>query len=139
MREILFRGKRQDNSEWVEGVPIKNHIGTFICFDENPHYCHQYGYMEIDKIIQVVPETVCQLAGLTDKNGVKIWENDILRMFYEDGETDIGTIRYTDECVRFQYYEANLIGYGIDITCHMEVIGNIFDNPELVEGGVADE
>ena len=130
MREILFRAKRINNGEWVEGNGIHypksfNWKGT----------CWIDGMRErANDWVQVDLETVCQYTGMTDKNGSKVWENDIIQMFYRDGETNVGTIRYTDECVRFQYYEGNIIGYGIDMTCDMEVIGNVFDNPELMKG-----
>jgi hypothetical protein len=53
MREILFRAKSIQTGEWIEGIPIKTHLGLFISFEENPHYCSQYGYMEIDDILMV--------------------------------------------------------------------------------------
>lgn len=74
MREILFRAKSIQTGEWIEGIPIKTHLGLFISFEENPHYCSQYGYMEIDDILMVGEKTLCQFTGLCDKNGNKIWE-----------------------------------------------------------------
>lgn len=142
-REILFKGKRIDNGEWVEGTPINTHIGVFMCFDENPHYCSQYGYMEIDDIVKIIPETLCQYTGLTDKNGRKIWENDICDrkekypeiVAYNKGDWQLdysyafGKEMHSNACnLGFYAYERNCV----------EVIGNVFDNPELLEGGGSD-
>lgn len=84
MREILFRAKSIQTGEWIEGIPIKTHLGLFISFEENPHYCSQYGYMEIDDILMIGEKTLCQFTGLCDKNGKKIWENDIVLVIYEN-------------------------------------------------------
>ena len=138
MREILFRAKRMRDKIWVEG-------SLLVLDDDSGYYFITQPYksastLPVKDLIYnhthlVDPETVCQYTGMTDRNGKKIWENNIVQMFYRDGGTDTGTIRYTEQCARFQYYEAGEIGYGIDITCDMEVIGNIFDNPELLKGG----
>ena len=138
MREILFRAKRLKDKIWVEGSLLVLDADSGYCFITQPY--KSASTLPVKDLIYnhthlVDPETVCQFTGMTDRNGKKIWENNIVQMFYRDGETNVGTIRYTDECVRFQYYEGNIIGYGIDITCDMEVIGNIFDNPELLKGG----
>ncbi len=142
-REILFKGKRIDNGEWVEGTPINTHMGVFMCFDKNPHYCSQYGYMEIDEIVKIIPETLCQYTGLTDKNGRKIWENDICDrkekypeiVAYNKGDWQLdysyafGKEMHSNACnLGFYAYERNCV----------EVIGNVFDNPELLEGGGSD-
>lgn len=133
MREILFRGKRIDNGEWVEGIPIQTHIGVFICFDENPHYCSQYGYMEIDKIVMVDETTVCQYTGLTDKNGRKIWEDDIIRY-----EGKLFQIVWVHGCALFAAHplKENRVSPCLNVGTmkNAEVVGNIFDNPELIGG-----
>lgn len=136
MRDILFRAKRADNGEWVEGIPIKTHIGMFICYDENPHYCRQYGYMEIDEIIMVDESTVCQYTGLTDKNGRKIFEGDIVRRKIV-GDYIIGQVVWFDtgfcgfqlKCGNRYYPIGKSEQTGIS-GCD-EVIGNIFDNSEM--------
>ena len=145
MREILFRAKSIQTGEWIEGIPIKTHLGLFISFEENPHYCSQYGYMEIDDILMVGEKTLCQFTGLCDKNGKKIWENDIIK--YHFGEI-YAPIKYGyyqncfdsqktehlgfyvdwtgDKCLRKD------LGYWIDMVYAMPV-GNIFDNKELLQ------
>lgn len=145
MREILFKAKSIEYGEWIEGIPIKTHLGLFISFEENPHYCSQYGYMEIDDILMVDEKTLCKFTGLYDKNGNKIWENDIIK--YHFGEI-YAPIKYgcyqncfdsqktehvgfyvdwtEDKCLRKD------LGYWIDMVYAMPV-GNIFDNKELLQ------
>lgn len=140
-REILFKAKRTDTGEWVEGTPINTHIGVFMCFDENTHYCSQYGYMEIDEIVKMIPETLCQYTGLTDKNSQKIWENDIciIHSSFIDEEDGYFAVEWDDEGARFVLYGDGLTVDFDNYHGHeCEVIGNVFDNPELLEGGGSD-
>ena len=150
----LYKAKRKDNGEWVEGIPIKTHIGLFICFEENPHYCSQYGYMEIDEIIIADENTLCQCTGLTDKNDELIWENDIVK-FEDTGEEGyeckegfdyINRAKVVWNKGRFELdsFLSNNSGtlelmnsspeefYDM-FEEYAEVIGNIFDNPSLLE------
>ena len=139
MREILFKAKRKDNGEWIEGYYVycrKRHyilqvLNKAIGFDER-----EYEWVEVD------PDTICQYTGLTDKNGKKIWENDILSIHaysYDEPEDDyFGVVTYCkkDACWSLNNNEK----YG-EIICECfgsyttEIInhGNIFDNPELLE------
>ena len=119
MREILFRGKRTDCGEWVEGYAAMSG-GTFIICDNGLTYG---GFI----VYEVIPETVGQFTGLTDKNGVRIFEGDILQ--YEwSGKKNIDYIEYSgnmftySECIRFSLSDD-------------EVIGNIHDNPDILKGG----
>lgn len=130
MREILFRAKKIDTGEWIEGQyafiqnpftdsgePIK-HI---ICNGTNI-FCNE-----------INPETLCQFIGMIDKNGKRIWENDIIK--HEISGT-IGTVKW---------YEEDYVGWCVDdfiideqqFTVEMwrecEVVGNIFDNQELLK------
>lgn len=136
MREILFKAKRIDNGEWVEGYYLRDqyHIGgkDIIFYRKDSDRFTVY-----TNIIDI--ETLCQFTGLYDKNGKKIWENDIFQ--YTDGtmvsEKDL--IEYNEthaSFVRLRNTEKLGLQYlWIDeATCnHGEVIGNIFDNPELLQ------
>lgn len=151
MREILFKAKRVDNGEWVEGFYYKMSETTY-CFAEdyerNPVPEHHYILQERmtdwglpNQIIQIEvdPETLCQFTGLCDKNGNKIWENDIFQYTYETMVTQKDLIEYNEthaSFVRLRNTEKLGLQYlWIDeATCnHGEVIGNIFDNPELLQ------
>ena len=133
MREILFRGKTSDG-EWVEG---------FYSSEEYNIDTHSIEYIPriqlLGKCVSlgVLPETVGQYTGLTDKNGVRIFEGDIVHCVSKLDSADMVVIF---ECGQFRMvlaekyheYQAN-IGY-YDINCFAkEVIGNIHDNPELLE------
>lgn len=132
MREILFRGKRKDNNEWV--------YGNYAFTDTNGkrHLIFQNKAFEFE----VVPETVGQYTGITDDNGKKIFEGDILGVTNCDPDYDYITKVYLD-CdtlcvdVQGQDYDYTSIGFAIEIwddECdQVEIIGNIYDNPELLE------
>lgn len=132
MREILFRGKRKCDGEWVEGdLSYHVHDGDVYVFPGN-------GYDSPDRY-EVAPETVCQYTGLTDKNGRKIFEGDIVKHFNypEDNEKYmIGCIKWNQDFCKFVKENKNSGVYNITINnkCIYEVIGNIFDNPELLKG-----
>lgn len=130
MREILFRGKSKDNGEWV--------FGNFSKYPDSPD-------VEISKVerpvgtYKVIPETVGQYTGLTDKNGKKIFEGDVVKITIGDLRK-IGTVKYSeragsvgiiepDKNWNFSFMQQPLVKQ-YDII----VLGSIFDDPELLIG-----
>ena len=131
----LFRGKRTDNGEWVQGALFNGEshciIGQEIKFSPyTEHECKIVGN-EVDR------DTICQCTGLKDKNGKLIWENDVVRVCWQDNEAQCEEIAQVT-LDKFGYYPW-LDEYhcdGCDLfyeVLDIEVIGNIFDNPELLE------
>lgn len=159
-REILFRGKRIDNGKMVEGSYCPKKAGNY----EGDRFVEEiqhliivnmngggYQYAEVD------PETVFQYTGLTDKNGRKIFEGDIVKLVLPDGEIryfkvsiksvvrkvlchpdfddEFSKVEITGVVFEWNGYELFpcIDTYGVPDYRMMEVIGNIFDNPELME------
>lgn len=132
-REILFKAKRTDNGEWVEGYYVKYQPCA-----SRPEYVHGIvpTYASALYMIKIDPDTLCQYTGLTDKNGKKIWENDICEMVY-NGVVYVYVVVWDKTELDFkgtngkENYGRNFEYLGC---CEeIEVIGNIFDNPELLE------
>jgi uncharacterized phage protein (TIGR01671 family) len=138
-REILFKAKRKDNGEWVEGQYV--YITNPLTEDGKPiKHLICNGTNIFNDLID--PDTLCQYTGLTDKDGKKIWENDIISIhtysYYEPEDDYFGVVTYCekDACWSLNNNEK----YG-EIICECfgsyttEIInhGNIFDNPELLE------
>lgn len=139
MREILFKGKRIDNGEWVEGCYAECNGKTFIGIDIS------IGIDDIFEVfctlvirwLEVDPETLCQFTGLCDKNGNRIWENDILMAHLDEFYPEDTTYEIVEWGV------AGLVGnetgsvdreyLGEFDLEHYEVVGNIFDNKELLQ------
>lgn len=130
MREILFRGKRTDNGEWVQGLPADNINGRISKIDF-------YDGLTDCEIAEVIPETVGQFTGLTDKNGNKIFEGDIVTYDKEyGGETrEKGTVYWCEGAfwVENVQDEEDSGLLGVFVNHQLEIIGNIHDNPELLE------
>lgn len=124
MREILFRGKQIVNGEWVEGY--------YFCLNDDHHRIYT-GYADTDGVeyypeyVGVIPETVGQFTGLTDKNGKMIFEGDIVR-------SCVGTyvVKYLTGAWFCSLIECEYLTLLCTISAE-EVIGNIHDNPELLK------
>jgi uncharacterized phage protein (TIGR01671 family) len=131
MREILFKGKRIDNGEWVVG----QYVNT--CYPGNGKETGNFIVVYPNEYHEIYTSTLCQFTGLCDKNGKKIWENDILMAHLDES--------YPEDAA----YEAIQWGMAGWVTReagsidrryldkfdleHYEVVGNIFDNPDLLQ------
>lgn len=146
MREILFRAKRKNWQEfpkeewWVEGYPVKYQP----CASKDEW---TYGivptYASALYIIEIDPETLCQYIYMNDKNGKRIWENDIVKCNKRKDGFEFYKVLWRKYYADFGVEPLEFgiqypIGLGEneqDIKgCNYEVIGNIFDNPELLKG-----
>lgn len=130
MREILFRGKRTDNCEWVDGMPCATRQSGI------------YAIQTLEGgIFDIIPDTVGQYTDLTDKDGKKIFEGD----FVICGQDILGN--FIDRHIEIGYVEMNHGAFGLHRKqgwyrpfkdwledYEYEVIGNIHDNPELLKG-----
>ena len=133
MREILFTGKRVDNGEWVFGSYVfeprrKGGVGQTISeLDRERHYIvskKNYEFWE------VIPETVGEYTGLTDKNGRKIFEGYILKVYETQEHAQNVSVSYENGQFVVSHYALKLLS---DRVLQSEVIGTIYDNPELLE------
>lgn len=125
MREILFRGKRVDDGEWVYGDLLTDGIDYTTAI--RVHNANGFGE---SVLIAVIPETVGQYTGLNDKNGTKIFEGDIVNCF--GGEQCQGYWEYDENVIaNFDDYIAIMT---IAESEYIEVIGNIHGNTELLKG-----
>lgn len=142
MREILFRGQTRRKGEKVrmDGSPVdSNWVYGGILPGEGDRSIIYQTEPEIDKF-PVYSDTVGQYTGLKDKNGTRIFEGDIL-IYVVDGEYDIDEkylVVFDDDEAAFKvrfYYKGKFACYDDIAPCeHLEVIGNIYDNPELLKG-----
>ena len=127
----LFKANRADNGEWVTGYYTKSIVNGSV-----------FGYIResiFGTDIKIMLNTLCQYTGLKDKNGNLIWENDVVGFWdtysTENGRAEmdcIGKVVWDDETISFQVTN-RLSAESYEVLDECSVIGNIFDNPELLE------
>lgn len=136
MREILFRGKRVDNKEWVYGDLIHTRGG-------HPLICARHDFGSAVDGVEVDYNTLCQYTGMIDKNGNKIFEGDIIESHSLSGDIARHRIEFDGS---MGWYIAILLigpktGYFFQLKqdwiskCDKVVAGNVYDSPELLKGG----
>lgn len=139
MREILFHGKRLDNGEWVEGYLLKECNYATCSWNLAIEYkTGRFGKLAYD-VVEIDPETVSQFVGLCDKNGKKIFEGDICQI---KNHCLISKVPFVIEWEDFVYNgwvwkdldeNKNEDCFTRAVAKICEVIGNVHDNPELLE------
>lgn len=129
MREILFRGKRADNGKWIFGDLRHIFHGEY-----RTHIVDNSNGLNNDVCgLEVASSTVGQFTGLTDRNGVKIFEGDVVHVKAHSGSFTGCVTYWLEEEPRFVCETKHGLHYAICAKFEFEVLGNIHDNPELLE------
>lgn len=138
IREVLFKAKRTDNGKWVEGslirgvfvrcadnqdIPYILNIDDIECdYDNFGDLTDGFGYYEVN------PDTICQFTGLVDRNGDKIWENDIVRL-----DEDLYIVTWEEDDAMFALEDVGVVEHFCNVDSKWcEIVDNKFDNPELM-------
>ncbi|MFW6028715.1 MAG: YopX family protein [Halanaerobiales bacterium] len=118
MRKIKFRGKTIDERKWVYGSLVCNFTATFYIVDEQ------------GEKYNIISKTAGQYAGLKDCNDEEIYEGDIIKSHILD---NLFLVKYENGCFGAEYIPEEIIGYPLSILTNIEIIGNQYENPELLE------
>lgn len=137
IREVLFRAKSVDkyeNGNWVEGYVFDDDyengrmfVGSLEIQEYKGSACDDWDivgscFYKVDK------DTICQFTGLTDKNGNKIWENDIVRL-----DEDLYIVTWEEDDAMFALEDVGIVEHFSNVDSKWcEIIGNKFDNPDLI-------
>lgn len=135
MREILFRGKRVDNGEWVEGYYLSLGVDIYSCGEcigsKDEHYiirpCHEdFNY---ENTFEITLETLSQYTGLKDRNGMMIFEGD--NTIIRDEPDEIWTVKWDDGELQWGLEsETVCVALGSYYSYELEIVGNVHDGKE---------
>ena len=133
----LFKAKRLDNGEWIQGYLYGIWEKRYILWGMTN---------DIPNMVEVDPSTICQCTTFKDRNGNLVWENDLLKEFTGEGnDWEIAKVIFGEYCLSLGWCQAgvkSLNQYNTDLfkcalnrydASECEIVGNIFDNPELLE------
>lgn len=129
----LFKAKRKDNGEWIQGNLITDETDDLKCFIGYIMGTDEDGIPHDIDVVLVDPDTICQCTGLKDKNGNLIWENDIVSYCDCTKEDYVISWEQNKACFEYQQYSCSMMNFDELSSCEVEVVGNVFDNPELLE------
>lgn len=121
----LYRAKRKSDKKWIYGNLIQTDDGVYIIQNYVPK--HLIGKYDVD------PSTICQYTGLKDKNGKLIWEKDVVRCEVGTAEVIWDKSGWRTKWLKNDLWRKDLHYWTVENSEGAEVIGNIFDNPELLE------
>ena len=125
MREILFRGRTVDSGRWIFG-DLSNYGDGYKAITTTKDF-------SIIDSAEVIPETIGQYTGLKDLHGTRIFEADIVKVYdVYCNETVVGVVEFCDGS--FRICDKDFTSYDRWMYCKVEVIGNVYDNQELLEG-----
>lgn len=136
--EFFFKAKRIDNGKWVEGYYTECNGKTFIGVNMSIYSdIFEVFCTPLIRWFEVDPKTICQFTGLTDKNGVRIWKNDIVEA-WSQGSRAIGTVKQRVDGLwimspAWQNHEFWELKPNSNGETTVEVLVNAFDNPELLQ------
>ena len=133
MREITFRGKRTDNGEWIYGVPTKDELGETVIV-ENVFECGEYDCRGAE-CLYVDENSIGQYTGLTDKNGTKIFEGDVVRGRFLFEREILSVVTFKDGAFGLEWNRGKAKEFSAFTSmCNIEyeVIGNIQDNHDCL-------
>ena len=143
----LYRAKRKDNGEWIVGSLIQtSYLGSIRSWisseqEDKARLREVSSNQAVWRAFEVRTDTICQCTELKDKNGNLIWENDVVKgKYYDNGKSHrhIGQVKYIYEAYKVVGVK-QYTGYHAHLDGSYEVIGNIFDNKELLEREDKDE